>query len=460
MQLMTNRAKKMKQQLMSGLLVMLILTGCGTTNTLLERQEQDDTSNVEASIREKKAVLQERENPNAIEASITVQCEEEWLPLYNRVKADIESNHPGSEIRIISMDSMQFAEKTMKIDPNDIEAADIYSVPVGLVEQLQSNDLLSEVNVQTIASNVGSTKNYGLRDSMKFEGAYYGYTMGIECQVAYMNPHNAEVNEIDVTSALDIKVYNKDIMPMAIYEYEMARYIMEDHSISLLSTEQDGTIGSDILQEYDYLSDSEQEFISALYDYWQRYSGSPLWNPSEAQTYLTETFTSGTGIMHLDTSDLSKAEISLDENLVAVPISNLSFAGVKLGNWQDGWAFVFNTRVEKNEEQMLLAELFLSELLNPLRAAEFYLHTGKIIEHSIIKDYETIDSFNQSIISAVLNSFDDAKTFSNEDVDMLGYDLWREGLLSWEQESPKDAKAAYKLLQEPFEAALISEDEE
>lgn len=149
--------------------------------------------------------------------------------------------------------------------------------------------------------------------------------------------------------------------------------------------------------------------------------------------------------MNHSTYDLSKYS-----GIKTVELNQVTFANLPLQNYQNGWALVVNKRIQGDKSKKTLIEVFTAELLRPINASEFYNYTHFIMPHGIEKDYDDLDGFTQDTIKTVLASYSDLNQLNMLDDNELMYELWKEGILSWEVEKPKKVEDAYKILQRIF----------
>lgn len=442
----------MKTRIVATIIAVMIGTsGCAQNAAVFEYQDQQDTSNVDAAVKERKSSLLEKEDPNAINASIIVQCEEEWKPYYNRIKERIESSYPDSSVEIVVEESMNYIAKVIDTSNGELAKADVYSVPLASMESLYGVGALAKMNASFVSSNIGSTVTGGLKESMIFNGDYYGYTMGIECDVAYINLDSAEYNDFDFSESVEITLMDENTALLPLYEKEISNRLLIGIGESLYQPieQVEGEKRKEI--EYDELNSESQRFISAIHNYWTMYSGTSLWSKGEVKGYTEDQFNGSNGsIIKIGSSASDKSGLKSTDTIEAIPLERVKFDGNDFVNWQDGWAYVLNSKIEDDESKRLLAEMFVSELLNPANAAQFYLFTGKIMENATIDDFIAIQSFDASVISAVLTSFPNAKAYGSDKIDEQRLLDWEEALLTWEIEQPRNFDKAYELLEEIY----------
>ncbi len=145
------------------------------------------------------------------------------------------------------------------------------------------------------------------------------------------------------------------------------------------------------------------------------------------------------------------------EDLEILSIDSVTINGRPLAHWKGGWGLAINSRVEENEEKMLLAQKFIEEVVNPEYAVEFFKATGKILENVPISDYEDSDlsETDKTIIKAVIESYENAPARPLF-IEWGGsvWDTWKNAILSWPNTKPATPEDAYKEVKASFDAMM------
>ena len=185
-----------------------------------------------------------------------------------------------------------------------------------------------------------------------------------------------------------------------------------------------------------------------------------MWDENDAWGYMDSSFTSGgKTAMRLEgpwsTGSLSE-QAGKGEDLVILPIGQVTVNGKPMAHWQSGWGLAVNARVETDAEKMKLAQAFIEEVVNPKYAIDFFKASGKILENIEASAYLNSDlpESDKAVIKAVIESYQKAPARPLFLEWGQVWDTWKNGILSWSSVKPANVEAAYKEVQKSFEAMM------
>ena len=414
-----------------------------------------EASTFEKQIEEVKAadIVEEEEHPNSIEATLVVQCDSKWLPYYKKIRAIVEVEYPDSTIEILVDESVDHLNKVMKLPSDNSEVADVYIIPYDKFDEFYNQGKIGEINSDFIASAIGADVNKSEYKYFFRDNTFYGFPVGLESVIAYVNEINSGNEGVNIEGSISINSLEQNNAIVPIYEKEVAQLILPQWDFEFLTTNAEGVLTTDFSTDYDDLTPEMQTLFSATYDYWRLYNETDVWNPGVVRKTMFDMFKTGSkNTLLIGSSDHRKLSRDISEysGITTVPLGQLTFANKQLSTIQNGWGIVTNSRIDGDENKKLLSEVFVSELLSPINASEYYLYTNFIMPHAIEKDFESLDSLTISTINTVLESYSKLADFDSKTYNDVTYDLWKQSVLSWEVEDPDDAEEAYEILQEAF----------
>lgn len=404
------------------------------------------------------------EEVTEIKETITVQVEEEWLPHYEKAAERVKEVYPDATIEFIVTGSFDHLDVLDATDVTNKDVADVFAIPADRIYGLAQNEALAAMDAKTMAENVGGFSNYdeGLGGNFNVEGDYLAFPMNIETLIIFANKSNAEAHGIDLSKTIEFTELEAEDMLIPVFDAWYGVAVTNSAEIELLGKDESGNLFSDLTLEFDELPKEKQEVFTALFNYWKAHDEvkTSLWDEDAAWGYMDSAFsTGGSASLRLEgpwsTGSLSNLA-NEGEDLEILSIDSVTVNGRPLAHWKGGWGLAINSRVEENEEKMLLAQKFIEEVVNPEYAVEFFKATGKILENVPISDYEDSDlsETDKTIIKAVIESYENAPARPLFIEWGSVWDTWKNAILSWPNTKPATPEDAYKEVKASFDAMM------
>jgi len=404
------------------------------------------------------------EEVTEIKETITVQVEEEWLPHYEKAAERVKEVYPDATIEFIVTGSFDHLDVLDATDVTNKDVADVFAIPADRIYGLAQNEALAAMDAKTMAENVGGFSNYdeGLGGNFNVEGDYLAFPMNIETLIIFANKSNAEAHGIDLSKTIEFTELEAEDMLIPVFDAWYGVAVTNSAEIELLGKDESGNLFSDLTLEFDELPKEKQEVFTALFNYWKAHdeAKTSLWDEDAAWGYMDSAFsTGGSASLRLEgpwsTGSLSNLA-NEGEDLEILSIDSVTINGRPLAHWKGGWGLAINSRVEENEEKMLLAQKFIEEVVNPEYAVEFFKATGKILENVPISDYEDSDlsETDKTIIKAVIESYENAPARPLFIEWGSVWDTWKNAILSWPNTKPATPEDAYKEVKASFDAMM------
>jgi arabinogalactan oligomer/maltooligosaccharide transport system substrate-binding protein len=404
------------------------------------------------------------EEVTEIKETITVQVEEEWLPHYEKAAERVKEVYPDATIEFIVTGSFDHLDVLDATDVTNKDVADVFAIPADRIYGLAQNEALAAMDAKTMAENVGGFSNYdeGLGGNFNVEGDYLAFPMNIETLIIFANKSNAEAHGIDLSKTIEFTELEAEDMLIPVFDAWYGVAVTNSAEIELLGKDESGNLFSDLTLEFDELPKEKQEVFTALFNYWKAHdeAKTSLWDEDAAWGYMDSAFsTGGSASLRLEgpwsTGSLSNLA-NEGEDLEILSIDSVTVNGRPLAHWKGGWGLAINSRVEENEEKMLLAQKFIEEVVNPEYAVEFFKATGKILENVPISDYEDSDlsETDKTIIKAVIESYENAPARPLFIEWGSVWDTWKNAILSWPNTKPATPEDAYKEVKASFDAMM------
>lgn len=404
------------------------------------------------------------EEVTEIKETITVQVEEEWLPHYEKAAERVKEVYPDATIEFIVTGSFDHLDVLDATDVTNKDVADVFAIPADRIYGLAQNEALAAMDAKTMAENVGGFSNYdeGLGGNFNVEGDYLAFPMNIETLIIFANKSNAEAHGIDLSKTIEFTELEAEDMLIPVFDAWYGVAVTNSAEIELLGKDESGNLFSDLTLEFDELPKEKQEVFTALFNYWKAHdeAKTSLWDEDAAWGYMDSAFsTGGSASLRLEgpwsTGSLSNLA-NEGEDLEILSIDSVTINGRPLAHWKGGWGLAINSRVEENEEKMLLAQKFIEEVVNPEYAVEFFKATGKILENVPISDYEDSDlsETEKTIIKAVIESYENAPARPLFIEWGSVWDTWKNAILSWPNTKPATQEDAYKEVKASFDAMM------
>jgi arabinogalactan oligomer/maltooligosaccharide transport system substrate-binding protein len=402
---------------------------------------------------------------------LTVQVETDWLPYYEEVKKSVLEDYPNAEITFIETGSFDHLDTLDGTDATNTDVADVYAAPADRMYGLEANDLLAYLPAEEIAANIGGWDNYnaGLGGAFKIDGEYIAIPMNIETLIYFANTANASAAGIDLTKTVEVTDLGYDDMLVAYFNAWYGVAYANAVNLELLGKDTNGNLFSDMTKDWADLTSDQQALFTFLYNYWNFHNdlGNSAWDKDNLWVDMDASFdTATTDDDPLTTSLLLEgpwntnkySEIAGDDFDI-LPISNVTIAGNELAHWKGGWGLVVNARIEEDKDQMELATAFISEIVNPDNAIEFFKVTGKIMENVPASVYENSNVLSPSeklVVSSVIEGYQNAPARPLFTEWGQVWDTWQNGLLSWNNNEAgvTNPQTAYEAVKASFDAMM------
>lgn len=447
---------KMKKLLSLLLIAMMVfsLAACGKTEEVVE-----DTTAAEAT-------TEAATEAPKLTGSITVQAETSWLEYYQAAIDRVKAENPEATIELIEVASFDHLDTIDKTDITNEDVADVFALPADRIYGLAQNQVLAAMDAQTMAANVGGFADYdgGLGGNFNIDGEYLAFPMNIETLINFVNTANATTAGVDVTQPIEFTTLDPETMLVPVFNAWFGVALTNAADIEMLGMNDDGTLFSDLTEDWANLPAEKQAVFTALFNYWKAHNdaGTALWDSSAAWGYMDTAFTSGGQTAVRLEGPWSSGSLSNLANAGAdlgiLPIGQVTLNGTPLAHWKGGWGLGINARLEGDEENMLLAQAVIEEIMNPEFAVDFYKGLGKIMENVDPSVYANSDmsDVDKSIVSAVIESYKNAPARPLFTEWGNVWDTWQNGLLSWAAVKPATVEAAYAEVQASFKAMMLN----
>lgn len=395
-------------------------------------------------------------------AEISVQVEKSWMPYYEQVKSRVLDLHPNATINFIEIGAFDHLDNLDKTDINNKDIADVFAIPVDRLYGLAGKNSLASIDAEKMASEVGGFKDFkgGLGGNLKVGDEYLAFPYNIETLIAYVNKENATKYGVDTSKSIEFNSLDPNSMLVKAHDAWFGVGFANSVKLELLAKDGD-KLSTDAIKEWKDLTPEQQNLFNSLQKYWKAHfdANDNLWDEKAADGFMNDKFTAKDGAaLRIDgpwaTTDLSK-KIGAD-NLDVIPLSNITVNGQALSHWKGGWGLTVNARCEENEAQMILAQDFIKELVNPKYAQDLFKSTGKILENVEPSVYDGIGGIDEKVIKATYASYE--KSISRPLFEEYGkvWDTWKNALLSWSSQKPANGEEAYKQVQASFKAMMES----
>ncbi|MDR7870368.1 MAG: ABC transporter substrate-binding protein [Tissierellaceae bacterium] len=401
-----------------------------------------------------------------IKETISVQVESSWREYYEAAAARVKEAHPEATIEFIEIGSFDHLDVLDQTDVTNEDVADVFAIPADRIYGLSQNEALSAIDAKAMAANLGGFADYdaGLGGNFAIDGEYLAFPMNIETLIGFVNASNAEANGIDITQPIEMNEVDFENVLIPVFDAWFGVSTANAGEIELLGKDASGNLFSDMTKDYADLEPAQKDVIEGLFNYWKAHknAGTPLFDADAAWGYMDGQFeTGGKTAVRIEgpwsTGSLSDLA-SNGEDLVILPIGQITLNGHPLSHWKGGWGLAVNARVEGNDEKMLLAQAMIEEIVNPEYAVDFFKATGKILENVTAQDYlnSNLPDVDKAVIEAVLESYEDAPARPLFTEWGQVWDTWKNAILSWNSVNPGTPEAAYQELQASFNAMMAN----
>ncbi len=398
--------------------------------------------------------------------SITVQAESTWLEYYQAAIDRVVTENPEATIELIEVGSFDHLDTIDKTDINNTDVADVFALPADRIYGLAENEVLAGMDAPTMAANLGGFADYeaGLGGNFKIDGEYLAFPMNIESLIAFGNTANAASTSVDLTKPVEFTTGAADSVLIPVWNAWFGVAVTNAANIELLGKKDDGTLFSDLTEDWANLPAEKQAVFTALFNYWKAHNDAAtgLWDENAAWGYMDSEFTTG-GKASLRISGAWDAgafstQAGEGKDLQVLPLNQITVNGAPLAHWKGGWGLGINARAEGDAEKMALAQAVIEEIMNPEFAVDFYKGLGKIMENVDPAVYAAsdLDDASKAVIDATIKSYQDAPARPLFTEWGPVWDTWKNGLLSWSAVKPATAEAAYAEVQASFKAMMLN----
>lgn len=393
-------------------------------------------------------------------AKISVQVEESWLPYYEKVKETVLKNNEGAEIEFKVVGAFDHLDTIDKTDNTNKDVADLFALPADRLYGLAANEVLAPMDAEKMAEEVGGFEDFkaGLGGNLQVDGEYLAFPYNIETLVAYVNKDNATTAGVDFSNGVEFTKLGFEQGIATVHDAWFGVGFANSAGFEFLAKDGD-KLSTDATKSWAELNDDQKALFTSLYNYWNQYKGTDLWDKEAAGAYSSDKFKTGNGgVIKIDgpwaVGDLTK-ELGAD-SLEVLPLNKVTFNGKPLQHWQGGWGLGINSRIEGDEAKVALAKDFIKELVNPNNAVDLFKATGKILENVKPEAYATIDEMNKKVIDATYEAYNAsvARPLFTEYGKV--WDSWQNALLSWSTTNPTNAEEAYNQVKASFEAMMAN----
>ena len=400
-------------------------------------------------------------------AEISVQVEEDWLPIYEAARDRVLEDNPDATINFIETPSFDHLDVLDSTDPTNEDVADLFAIPADRIFGLYQNDALAALDALELADRVGGFDDYeaGLGGNFIINDEYMAFPMNIETLINFANAANAEAAGIDLSSTIEFTELDYEDMLVPVFNAWFGVAITNSADVEFLGHDENGELYSDLTQDFADLDPEKQDVFEALFNYWQAHheAGTDLWDTDAAWGYMDSEFTTG-GNTSLriegpwSTGNLSN-QAGEGEDLEILNLGQVTVNGNPMAHWQGGWGLVLNARVEMDEDKMLLGHRMIEEIMNTDYAVEFYQASGKIMENvdaSVYADSDQLSDTDIEVITAVIESYNEAPARPLFTEWGQVWDTWETALISWSSVNPSNVEEAYEQIQASFEAMMLN----
>lgn len=459
----------MKKLLALLLVVMMSVTlfaACGekedTTETTKETTENKDTA---SDTKEEAKEEEKEEMPAGIEAKITIAAEESWMVYFQAAIDRVLEKNPKSSIEILpfasAFDHLDIIDAT---DVTNTDVADVFPLPADRLYGLYNNEALAVMDAQAMAANLGGFGDYdaGLGGNFNIDGDYYVFPWNIETLINFANQANADAAGIDLTGTIEFTELGYEDMLVPAFNAWFGVALANAGDIEMLGKDADGNLFSDLTKDWADLSPKQQEVFTAIYDYWKAHDEAATdgWDGGAVWGYMDAQYATGgnTSVRLEGPWSTGSMSTHAGENMVILPINQVTVAGNPLAHWKGGWGFGINARNEGMDAEMALSQALIEELVNPMYAADLFVATGKILENVSKDEYMAMDlpENDKVVIGAVLDSYQDAPARPLFTEWGQVWSTWENGLLSWSAVKPATVEDAYKEVKASFDAMMLN----
>lgn len=411
-----------------------------------------------------KATPAPTEDMTTLDATISVQVETDWLPHYEAAKARVLAKYPNATINWIESPSFDHLDVLDATDVTNVDVADVFAIPADRLYPLAQNEALAAIDAKSMAANIGGWSDFdaGLGGNFNVNGDYLAFPMNIETLILFANTANAAAKGVDLTGTVEFNDLKFEEMLVPAFNAWFGVALLNAGNVELLGMEDDGTLWSDMTKDWSELSSDQQAVLTAIYNYWKGHDEALTdgWDTGAAWGYMDTSFSSGGNtVLRLEgpwsTGGLS-AMANDGADLAILPINQVTIAGLPLAHWQGGWGLAVNARVEGVDDQMMLAQAFIEEVVNPDYAVDFFEAAGKILENVPGSVYaaSSLSDSDKTVISAVIESYEGAPARPLFTEWGQVWDTWQNALTSWSSEKPTTVEKAYDEIKASFEAMM------
>jgi arabinogalactan oligomer/maltooligosaccharide transport system substrate-binding protein len=432
--------KKFISFVIAAVLMMTMVTGCGSDKSKKETNENGEVT-----------------------GKISVQAEKAWVPYYEQAIARVKEKYPKAEVEIVEIGVFDHLDILNSTDATNKDVADVFPFGLDGVGKLDKNDNLAEFDALSMAEELGySDFESGLGSMLKIDDRYLAIPYNIETLIMFANKANAKTSGIDLSKNIEFTDLKAQDMLAILHNGWFGVAFTNSVYLDLLSQDDSGEFHSDLVKDYTSLVKEQQDLFEAMFNYWKQHNeaGTDLWDKNASNGYLDSAFMTGNGTsLRLDgpwaTPSLSE-KTDGGKDLEILPINSVTVNGDPLAHWQAGWALGINIRIQEDKNKMTIAQELIKQIVNPEHAVELFKATGKILPNVTAEKYQESDleDMDKAVIEAVIKSYEKAvpRPVIPEWDNVWG--TWENAILSWSAVKPENVEDAYKQVQASFKAML------
>lgn len=397
-----------------------------------------------------------------ITATISVQVEDSWREYYEAAAARVLERFPNATIEFIEVGSFDHLDVLDQTGVTNEDVADVFAIPADRIYGLAQNDALAALDAKEMAKRVGGFSNYdaGIGGNFRINGEYLAFPMNIESLIIFANQANAEAAGIDLNSTIEFTELAFQDMLIPAWNAWFGVAMANAAEIEFLGKDASGNLFSDLTKDFADLSQAHKDNLTAIYEYWKAHDRAEtnLWDSDGAWGYMdTAIRTGGVTSLRLEGPWSTGSMIEqAGDDLVILPINQVTLNGKPLAHWQGGWGLAVNARIENDEDKMILAEAMIEEIVNTDYAIEFFQASGKILENVASAVYlnSNLSATDKKVIEAVIKSYQEspARPLFTEWGQVWG--TWEGALLSWSSLKPQSVEDAYREVKAAFDAMM------
>lgn len=450
----------MKRKITLFLILSLLITSLAACKDPNKNSEINNGSNDEV-IEDDEG---KKDNNKDEKITITVQVEKEWREYYEKAADRVKDRYPNANIEFIEKSTVEHIELLDNINPEDEKVADLFTLPLERLYDMEKKYVLGQLDAKSIAENLNISDHYdkGLGAQFKVDDRYMAFPMNIKTLLNFVNTKNAQANDIDTVKDIEFtELSNEDIL-IPLFDIWYGISFMNATNIELLTKVEPYEFYSDMTRYFSELSVDEEETFRAIFNYWyySQKEDSKLFSKDEYMDFMDTSFKTGGNTSLRPGSIKSKKHLSklAEGEINILPIEKLVVMGNPLLQWKDGDGLAINTRIKDDNDKKEITKAMIEEIVNRDYALEFFKETGKILENMDLETYinSDLNERDKKLIKVSYKSYEDAeKRPASKEWEKVSA-TWEKAILSWNTLNPQTVEEAYEILQYEFKDMINS----